>query len=197
MHCAFFLFILFYLLCLPLSPEGYITHDIVKSNSVLYAVKKKKKKIPKMVHITVSSDNEIGKKGQIKKVKLSHAFNYIIPQKLGYRSTIDELVEKEKNENTLRYIDEIKTSFLWEYKRRLNGLNIPFEFNKDVKIVVTQEDILDYVICRGLIRENDELYDKIKNKKIKLVDFGTYPIIYRFMNNINIDITVHIIKIND
>ncbi|SBT79373.1 50S ribosomal protein L9, apicoplast, putative [Plasmodium malariae] len=174
MHCTFFLFILFYLLCLPLSPEGYITHDIVKSNSVLYAVKKKKKKIPKMVHITVSSDNEIGKKGQIKKVKLSHAFNYIIPQKLGYRSTIDELVEKEKNENTLRYIDEIKTSFLWEYKRRLNGLNIPFEFNKDVKIVVTQEDILDYVIY-----------------------FGTYPIIYRFMNNINIDITVHIIKIND
>ncbi|KAI4838986.1 50S ribosomal protein L9 [Plasmodium brasilianum] len=175
----------------------YITHDIVKSNSVLYAVKKKKKKIPKMVHITVSSDNEIGKKGQIKKVKLSHAFNYIIPQKLGYRSTIDELVEKEKNENTLRYIDEIKTSFLWEYKRRLNGLNIPFEFNKDVKIVVTQEDILDYLLGRGLIRENDELYDKIKNKKIKLVDFGTYPIIYRFMNNINIDITVHIIKIND
>ncbi|SBS84880.1 hypothetical protein PMALA_010980 [Plasmodium malariae] len=150
-----------------------------------------------MVHITVSSDNEIGKKGQIKKVKLSHAFNYIIPQKLGYRSTIDELVEKEKNENTLRYIDEIKTSFLWEYKRRLNGLNIPFEFNKDVKIVVTQEDILDYLLGRGLIRENDELYDKIKNKKIKLVDFGTYPIIYRFMNNINIDITVHIIKIND
>ncbi|SBS83160.1 hypothetical protein POVCU2_0019270 [Plasmodium ovale curtisi] len=230
--------------------KGYVTHSVVKPNSALYAIKKKKKKIPKLINITVSSDNEIGTKGllrktkdnrlafcrafgrspkqwscaydhpraymsirvikcpctrtcdppnfilsgEIKKVKLSHAFNYIIPQKLGYRSTIDELVEKEKNENTLRYIDEIKASFIWAYKKKLNDFIIPFQFGKDEKFCVTQDNIVDYLLCRGLIRENDDVYDKMKSKKIKLSDFGTYPIKYTFLNNININVTVKIFK---
>ncbi|SBT76870.1 50S ribosomal protein L9, apicoplast, putative [Plasmodium ovale] len=194
MHCVFFLFTLFYLLCLRQMLKGYVTHSVVKPNSALYAVKKKKKKIPKLINITVSSDNEIGTKGEIKKVKLSHAFNYIIPQKLGYRSTIEELVEKEKNENTLRYIDEIKASFIWAYMKKLNDFIIPFQFGKDEKFCVTQDNIVDYLLCRGLIRENDDVYDKMKSKKIKLSDFGTYPIKYTFLNNININVTVKIFK---
>lgn len=69
--------------------------------------------------------------GEVKQVKLSHAFNYIIPQRLGYRSTTDELVEKEKEDNTLKYIDDIRTSFIWAYKKKLNDLNILFHFKKD------------------------------------------------------------------
>ncbi|ETB59157.1 hypothetical protein, variant 2 [Plasmodium yoelii 17X] len=146
MHCHFLLITFLYLLYLRELTEGYVTYNIVKSNSTLYAVKKKKKKSSKYIDITVSSDNEIGTKGEIKKVKLSHAFNYIIPQKLGYRSTINELVDKEKNENTLRYIDEITKSFIWDYKKKLNDLIVPFEFEKNQNILVTQDNLLDYVI---------------------------------------------------
>ncbi|CRG99829.1 50S ribosomal protein L9, apicoplast, putative [Plasmodium relictum] len=194
MHSAFFFFLFFYSLFLRLLLNGYLINNVKKSNCVLYATKKKNKKKEKLVHITVSSDNDIGKKGEIKKVKLSHAFNYIIPQKLGYRSTPDELIEKEIKENTLRYIDEIKTSFMWNYKKKLNNSIIVFYFDKDEKFVVTQEDVLDYFLTRGLIRENDDMYEKIKNKKIKISDFGSYPIKYSFIKNINIDITIHIIK---
>ncbi|KEG01074.1 hypothetical protein YYE_04109 [Plasmodium vinckei vinckei] len=132
--------------------------------------------------------------GEIKRVKLSHAFNYIIPQKLGYRSTINELVDKEKNENTLRYIDEITKSFIWDYKKKLNDLIIPFEFRKNQNILITQDNLLDYLLRRGIIRENDDMYQKIKSKKIKFSDFGTYPIKYTFLDNISINITVQIIE---
>ncbi|VWU48203.1 50S ribosomal protein L9, apicoplast, putative [Hepatocystis sp. ex Piliocolobus tephrosceles] len=196
MHYAFYFLPIFYLLHLRLLSIGYVTHNIGKSSYTLYAIKKKKhkKKIPKLIDITVNSDNEIGTKGQIKKVKLSHAFNYIIPQKLGYRSTIDELIEKEKNENTHRYIDEIKSSFIWEYKKKLNDIIIPFYFNKNEKFVLTEENVLYYLLCRGLIRENDEVYNKIKNKKIKIIDFGTYPIKYTFFNNVSINVALNILK---
>ncbi|VTZ67216.1 50S ribosomal protein L9, apicoplast, putative [Plasmodium chabaudi chabaudi] len=194
MRCHFLLIIFLYILYLRELTEGYVTYNIVKSNSTLYAVKKKKKKASKYIDITVSSDNEIGTKGEIKRVKLSHAFNYIIPQKLGYRSTINELVDKEKNENTLRYIDEITKSFIWDYKRKLNDLIIPFEFKKNQNILITQDNLLDYLLRRGIIRENDDMYQKIKSKKIKFSDFGTYPIKYTFLDNISINITVQIIE---
>ncbi|SCL98937.1 50S ribosomal protein L9, apicoplast, putative [Plasmodium chabaudi chabaudi] len=194
MRCHFLLIIFLYILYLRELTEGYVTYNIVKSNSTLYAVKKKKKKTSKYIDITVSSDNEIGTKGEIKRVKLSHAFNYIIPQKLGYRSTINELVDKEKNENTLRYIDEITKSFIWDYKRKLNDLIIPFEFKKNQNILITQDNLLDYLLRRGIIRENDDMYQKIKSKKIKFSDFGTYPIKYTFLDNISINITIQIIE---
>ncbi|SCL98263.1 50S ribosomal protein L9, apicoplast, putative [Plasmodium chabaudi chabaudi] len=194
MRCHFLLITFLYILYLRELTEGYVTYNIVKSNSTLYAVKKKKKKTSKYIDITVSSDNEIGTKGEIKRVKLSHAFNYIIPQKLGYRSTINELVDKEKNENTLRYIDEITKSFIWDYKRKLNDLIIPFEFKKNQNILITQDNLLDYLLRRGIIRENDDMYQKIKSKKIKFSDFGTYPIKYTFLDNISINITVQIIE---
>ncbi|CAD2086141.1 50S ribosomal protein L9, apicoplast, putative [Plasmodium vinckei lentum] len=194
MRCHFLLIPFLYILYLRELTEGYVTYNIVKSNSTLYAVKKKKKKSSKYIDITVSSDNEIGAKGEIKKVKLSHAFNYIIPQKLGYRSTINELVNKEKNENTLRYIDEITKSFIWDYKKKLNDLIIPFEFRKNQNILITQDNLLDYLLRRGIIRENDDMYQKIKSKKIKFSDFGTYPIKYTFLDNISINITVQIIE---
>ncbi|CXI01482.1 50S ribosomal protein L9, apicoplast, putative [Plasmodium berghei] len=194
MHCHFLLIIFLYLLYLRELTVGYVTHNIVKSNSTLYAVKKKKKKSSKYIDITVSSDNEIGTKGEIKKVKLSHAFNYIIPQKLGYRSTINELVDKEKNENTLRYIDDITKSFIWDYKKKLNDLIVPFEFKKNENILVTQDNLLDYLLRRGIIRENDDVYQKIKSKKIKFSNFGAYPLKYAFLDNISINITVQIIE---
>ncbi|CDU16484.1 hypothetical protein YYC_03414 [Plasmodium yoelii 17X] len=194
MHCHFLLITFLYLLYLRELTEGYVTYNIVKSNSTLYAVKKKKKKSSKYIDITVSSDNEIGTKGEIKKVKLSHAFNYIIPQKLGYRSTINELVDKEKNENTLRYIDEITKSFIWDYKKKLNDLIVPFEFEKNQNILVTQDNLLDYLLRRGIIRENDDMYQKIKSKKIKFSNFGVYPLKYTFLDNISINITVQIIE---
>ncbi|SCM06312.1 50S ribosomal protein L9, apicoplast, putative [Plasmodium chabaudi adami] len=194
MRCHFLLITFLYILYLRELTEGYVTYNIVKSNSTLYAVKKKKKKSSKYIDITVSSDNEIGTKGEIKRVKLSHAFNYIIPQKLGYRSTINELVDKEKNENTLRYIDEITKSFIWDYKRKLNDLIIPFEFKKNQNILITQDNLLDYLLRRGIIRENDDMYQKIKSKKIKFSDFGTYPIKYTFLDNITINITIQIIE---
>ncbi|SOV75865.1 50S ribosomal protein L9, apicoplast, putative [Plasmodium reichenowi] len=195
MHYAFFFLIyLFYIIFLPSCSRGFITPQIKRPNCVLYAVKRKKKKNPKLIHITVSSDNEIGKKGEVKQVKLSHAFNYIIPQRLGYRSTTDELVEKEKEDNTLKYIDDIRTSFIWTYKKKLNDLNILFHFKKDQKFAVTQDDLINYLLTRGLIRENDDVYEKIESKKIKLTDFGTYPIKYTFINNISINMSIHIIK---
>ncbi|CAD2097500.1 hypothetical protein YYG_03933 [Plasmodium vinckei petteri] len=194
MRCHFLLIPFLYILYLRELTDGYVTYNIVKPNSTLYAVKKKKKKSSKYIDITVSSDNEIGTKGEIKKVKLSHAFNYIIPQKLGYRSTINELVDKEKNENTLRYIDEITKSFIWDYKKKLNDLIIPFEFRKNQNILITQDNLLDYLLRRGIIRENDDMYQKIKSKKIKFSDFGTYPIKYTFLDNISINITVQIIE---
>ncbi|SCM01449.1 50S ribosomal protein L9, apicoplast, putative [Plasmodium chabaudi adami] len=194
MRCHFLLITFLYILYLRELTEGYVTYNIVKSNSTLYAVKKKKKKSSKYIDITVSSDNEIGTKGEIKRVKLSHAFNYIIPQKLGYRSTINELVDKEKNENTLRYIDEITKSFIWDYKRKLNDLIIPFEFKKNQNILITQDNLLDYLLRRGIIRENDDMHQKIKSKKIKFSDFGTYPIKYTFLDNISINITIQIIE---
>ncbi|GAW80721.1 hypothetical protein, conserved [Plasmodium gonderi] len=192
MYFSFFILV-FCLLRLSLMSKAYLTNNVVKSNFVLFAVRKKKK-TPRMIHITVSADNEIGTKGEIKKVKLSHAFNYIIPQKLGYRSTIDELVEKEKNENTLKYIDEIRTSFLLSFKNRIDGINIPFHFTEGENFLITQDDILHYLLTRGLIRENDDMYNKIKNKNIKLSAFGSYLMKYTFMNNININLTVHVIK---
>ncbi|KJP89698.1 hypothetical protein AK88_00658 [Plasmodium fragile] len=188
--------LLFCLVRLSLTTEAYLSNRVVKANYNLYAVRKKnKKKIPKMIHITVSADNEIGTKGDIKKVKLSHAFNYIIPQKLGYRSTIDELVEKEKTENTLKYIDEIKRSFLWTYKKKLDGFNVPFQFAEGKKILVTQDHILHYLLTRGLIRENDDVYDKIKSKKVNIDDVGSYPMKYTFMNNLHIELTVHVMRV--
>ncbi|CRG95326.1 50S ribosomal protein L9, apicoplast, putative [Plasmodium gallinaceum] len=193
MHTSFFFYIFFYSLFVYLLLKGYLINNVKKTNCLLYATKKNKKKA-KLVHITVSSDNEIGRKGEIKKVKLSHAFNYIIPQRLGYRSTPDELAEKEIKENTLGYIDEIKTSFIRNYKKKLNNTIILFYFNKDEKFVVTQDNVLDYLLARGLIRENDDVYEKIKNKKIKITDFGSYTIKYSFINNINIDVAIHIIK---
>ncbi|SPJ08527.1 50S ribosomal protein L9, apicoplast, putative [Plasmodium sp. DRC-Itaito] len=195
MHYAFFFLIyIFYIIFLLSCSRGFITPQIKSSSCVLYAIRKKKKKNPKLIHITLSSDNEIGKKGEVKQVKLSHAFNYIIPQRLGYRSTTDELVEKEKKDNTLKYIDDIRTSFIWTYKKKLNDLNILFHFKKDQKVAVTQDDLINYLLTRGLIRENDDVYEKIESKKIKLTDFGTYPIKYTFINNISINISIHIIK---
>lgn len=46
MHCHFLLIIFLYLLYLRELTVGYVTHNIVKSNSTLYAVKKKKKNRP-------------------------------------------------------------------------------------------------------------------------------------------------------
>ncbi|CAD2097738.1 50S ribosomal protein L9, apicoplast, putative [Plasmodium vinckei] len=174
MRCHFLLIPFLYILYLRELTDGYATYNIVKPNSTLYAVKKKKKKSSKYIDITVSSDNEIGTKG--------------------YRSTINELVDKEKNENTLRYIDEITKSFIWDYKKKLNDLIIPFEFRKNQNILITQDNLLDYLLRRGIIRENDDMYQKIKSKKIKFSDFGAYPIKYTFLDNISINITVQIIE---
>lgn len=174
--------------------NNYIVHQLQKSKSLLYAVKPKKKKQTKLVDITVSSDNEIGKKGEIKRVKLSHAFNYIIPQKLGHRSTIKELVDNEKKENLGKYINEVQSSFIYDLKSTLDNLIIPFYFKKEEKFVVTQEDIANYLLTKGFIRDRDDVCEKITNRKIKLSKFGNYPIKYTFLNNITIDIVVHIIE---
>ncbi|EWC90799.1 hypothetical protein PFNF54_00444 [Plasmodium falciparum NF54] len=72
----------------------------------------------------------------------------------------------------------------------LNDLDI----EKDQKFAVTQDDLINYLLTRGLIRENDDVYEKIESKKIKLTDFGTYPIKYTFINNISINMSIHIIK---
>lgn len=175
--------------------NSYIAHQLQKSKSILYAVKpKKKKKQTKLVDITVSSDNEIGKKGEIKRVKLSHAFNYIIPQKLGYRSTMKELVDNEKKEKFGKYINEVQSSFIYDLKNTLDNLIIPFYFKKEEKFVITQEDIANYLLTKGFIRDRDDVCEKIKSRKTKFSKFGNYPIKYTFLNNITIDIVVHIIE---